>query len=177
MSKPNYTRKSKFLSLILRHKPEVIGAVMDTEGWVEVDVILKGINLSLTELEDLMKNDNKKRYAFNHDKTKIRANQGHTVEIEIEFEEKSPPDILFHGTPSKFVSSILKEGLKSMKRHHVHLSEDLEVAKHVGNRPGKCDILIINSMKMFADGIKFYVTENNVWLTDFVDPKYITISD
>ncbi|MDH5400911.1 MAG: RNA 2'-phosphotransferase [Candidatus Heimdallarchaeota archaeon] len=175
MSKPNFRRKSKFLSLVLRHKPEVIGIEIDSEGWADLDAILKGVDLTLTELEELMTNDDKQRYSFNQDKTKIRANQGHSLKVEIKFEEKTPPDILFHGTSSKFVDLIMNEGLKSMERHHVHLSQDLETAKQVGSRRGKYQVLIIDTKQMMDDGMKFYLSKNNVWLTEFVDPKYISI--
>lgn len=170
--------KSKFLSLVLRHKPDTIGIVLDRNGWVSVEELLAksadyGLRLSRTELEEIVETNDKKRFAFSEDKTRIRANQGHSVEVELELEAAEPPERLFHGTVERFLGSIRTEGLKKMNRHHVHLSKDKETAEKVGDRRGEAIILTISSGDMFKDGHTFYLSENRVWLTDTVPVKYI----
>ena len=170
--------KSKFLSLVLRHKPDTIGIVLDRNGWVSVEELLAksadyGLRLSRTELEEIVETNDKKRFAFSEDKTRIRANQGHSVEVELELEAAEPPERLFHGTVERFLGSIRTEGLKKMNRHHVHLSKDKETAEKVGDRRGEAIILTISSGDMFKDGYTFYLSENRVWLTDTVPVKYI----
>jgi putative RNA 2'-phosphotransferase len=170
--------KSKFLSLVLRHKPDTIGIVLDRSGWVSVEELLAksadyGVRLSRKELEEIVETNDKKRFAFSEDKTRIRANQGHSVEVELELEAAEPPEQLFHGTVERFLGSIRTEGLKKMNRHHVHLSKDKETAEKVGDRRGEAIILTISSGDMFKDGYTFYLSENGVWLTDAVPVKYI----
>ncbi len=171
-------KSSKFLSLVLRHKPEKIGIVLDSAGWVSVSKLLKAItasdkHLTLIELEYIVDNNDKKRFSFSKDKTKIRANQGHSVKINLELDECKPPSALYHGTIQKFISSIYQDGLCKMNRHHVHLSDSIDTAEKVGARRGKPVILVINTEQMYKDKFKFYISDNGVWLTDSVPPKYI----
>lgn len=170
---------SVFLSLILRHKPEAIGISLDQHGWAEVSELIRGVNntvgyyLDFNILEEIVKTDNKQRYSFNPDKTKIRANQGHSVKVDVELKEAEPPMLLFHGTGKKFVPSILKEGLLPKSRLYVHLSKDKETAIKVGSRHGTPYVFFVDSGKMFKAGYKFYLSENGVWLTEFVPVKYL----
>lgn len=171
-------RLSVFISLILRHKPEEIGITLDKHGWANVKELIAGINnagrkIDMEALEEIVQTDNKGRYSFNEDKTLIRANQGHSIPVDIEFKEIIPPDILYHGTATKSLDGIKQHGIKSMSRLYVHLSKDLETAIKVGNRHGKCVVLVIDTKKMFGDGIKFYLSENGVLLTKYVDWKYV----
>ena len=124
-------------------------------------------------LEEIVRTDNKGRYSFNDSKTLIRANQGHSIPVDVELKEIVPPNILFHGTATRFLDSIKQQGIKSMSRLYVHLSEDLETAIKVGDRHGDCVVLIIDTKKMSNDGIKFYLSENGVWLTKYIDWKYV----
>ena len=174
----NKERLSKFISLILRHKPEEIGITLDKHGWANVKDLIKGINsagreIDMKLLEEIVKADNKGRYSFNENKTKIRANQGHSIQVDIEFKEELPPNILYHGTAIKSLDSIKQQGIKSMTRQWVHLSKDIETAIKVGSRHGKPVILIIDAKRMNDEGIKFYISENKVWLTEYIDWKYI----
>lgn len=124
-------------------------------------------------MEEIVRTDNKQRYSFNEDKTLIRANQGHSVSVDVELKEKEPPEFLYHGTADRFLKSIMTEGLKPMSRLYVHLSKDIETANKVGKRHGNPAILKVNSGQMNQDGIKFYLSENGVWLTSKVDVKYL----
>ena len=174
----NIEKLSKFISLILRHKPEEIGITLDEHGWAKVEDLINGINKSgrhidMNVLEEIVKTDSKQRYSFNEDKTKIRANQGHSIQVDLELKKLAPPNILYHGTATKSLEGIKSQGIKSMSRQYVHLSKDFETAKQVGSRHGKPVILIIDAKRMYEDGIKFYLSENGVWLTEYVDPKYI----
>ena len=169
---------SKFLSLVLRHKPETIGINLDSNGWVDVDVLLgamkkKGLNLDKDGLEEIVSTNDKKRFAFNDDKTKIRASQGHSVDVDLGLKEITPPRNLFHGTALKNMDSIFKNGLQKCGRNHVHLSLDRETAVKVGKRHGKPTVLTIMSAEMYKDGIKFYLSDNGVYLVDVVDIKHI----
>lgn len=169
---------SKFLSLVLRHKPEVIGITMDDEGWVDVKELLEKcsakkryINLQL--LQEVVNTNDKKRFAFNHDHTKIRASQGHTVEVDLKLEPVEPLEYLYHGTVAKFVDAIKEQGLQRMDRMHVHLSKDLETAVKVGSRRGKPVILKVKAAEMHRAGHAFYVSTNGVWLCEAVPAQYI----
>lgn len=171
---------SVFISLILRHKPDVVGIQLDEHGWANVDELINGINntgrnINMDILEEIVRTDNKQRYSFNDDKTLIRANQGHSISVDVELEEKQPPKYLYHGTADRFINSIMTDGLKPMSRLYVHLSKDEETAMKVGKRHGKPIVLKIESEEMYNDGIKFYLSENSVWLTKYVDKKYIEI--
>lgn len=172
-------KTSIFISLILRHKPEVIGISLDEHGWAGVDELIKGINstddytVNFDILEEIVLTDSKQRYSFNEDKTKIRANQGHSVNVDVELKEAEPPEQLFHGTGEKFAAAIRKEGLKPQSRLYVHLSKDRETAEKVGARHGKPHIFFVHSGKMFRAGHKFYLSENGVWLTKSVPPEFL----
>lgn len=164
-------KKSRKLSHLLRHDPE--GLEMDKSGGILITDLLKKLNLSQNELDEIVEQNDKKRFSYNADKTKLRACQGHTIPVEIDLEIATPPCKLYHGTSIKFVDSIRKSGLIKGSRLHVHLSKDIETAKAVGSRRGKYHIFEINALHMRADNVKIYVSENGVYLTDFVDPKYI----
>ena len=169
---------SVFISLILRHKPETIGIQLDEHGWANVDELISGISstgrkIDMEILEEIVRADNKQRYSFNENKTLIRANQGHSIPVDVELKEQQPPQILYHGTASRFLDSIMQEGLKPMSRLYVHLSSDMETAMKVGKRHGEPVVLKINSEEMCNDGIKFYLSENGVWLAKSVAKKYI----
>jgi putative RNA 2'-phosphotransferase len=175
------TTISKFLSLVLRHKPETIGISLDDQGWTDVGILLRKFNeqghpITTEILEHVVKTNIKKRFAFNADHTKIRANQGHSVEVELGYEAKQPPKVLYHGTAVRFLESIMKTGLLKQTRHHVHLSEDIDTAIHVGQRYGKPVLLEISAGEMEKSGFTFYVSDNNVWLTDHVPIKYISVT-
>lgn len=171
-------RLSVFISLILRHKPDVIGITLDRYGWADVEELMAGINRTGRKidrecLEEIVRTDEKQRYSFNENKTKIRANQGHSIPVDVELKEMTPPDILYHGTATKSLDGIHKEGIRSMSRLYVHLSKDFETAVKVGKRHGKCVVLKIDTKKMREDGIVFYLSDNGVWLTKYVDWTYI----
>ena len=168
---------SKYISLILRHKPEVIGISLDEHGWANVDELIEGVSrthkLDMTMLEDIVRTDEKQRYSFNGDKTLIRANQGHSIPVDVELKEVIPPEYLYHGTAEKSVAGIEREGLKHMSRLYVHLSPDMETAKKVGCRHGKLVIYKVAAGKMHKDGYVFYRSVNGVWLTEAVPVKYL----
>ncbi len=166
---------SRFLSLILRHKPETIGIKLDENGWANVTELLNKINKGVTfeMLEEIVETNDKKRFAFNEDKTKIRASQGHSVKVDLELMVLAPPNILYHGTADRFVDSIINEGIKVKSRTHVHLSDNYETAVNVGSRHGRVVVLEIDAKRMWDDGYKFYLSENKVWLADGVPSKYI----
>lgn len=170
--------KSRFLSLILRHKPEIIDSQLDNEGWLNVNELIEksnkhGESLDFDMLEYIVNNSDKQRFTFNNDKSKIRANQGHSIEVELDLQEKIPPTILYHGTVDKFVDSIRNSGIEKRSRNHVHLSAETETAIKVGSRKGTPVILTVNSGQMYKDGYKFYQSKNDVWLIEFVPKEYI----
>jgi len=170
---------SKFISLLLRHKPEVIGISLDEHGWADVQELIDGVNrtdghsLDREKLEEIVRTDEKQRYAFNEDHTLIRANQGHSIPVDVELEEKLPPDILWHGTGEKYVSSIDSEGLIPKSRLYVHLSADRQTAKKVGSRHGRPVIYEVDCRRMAADGYRFFLSANQVWLTKEVPAIYL----
>ena len=168
---------SKFISLILRHKPETIGITLDEHGWANVDELIAGVSkthpLDMAMLERIVAEDEKQRYSFNEDKTLIRANQGHSIPVDVELEEVQPPEVLFHGTGERFVASINEQGLIPKSRLYVHLSLDEETARKVGQRHGKPFIYKVKSGEMYRDGYKFYRSVNGVWLTKAVPVKYL----
>lgn len=181
MNEYQKTKISKFLSLILRHKPETIGISLDEKGWIEIEILTKacaekGVIFNRAELEKIVETNDKKRFSFNQGKTKIRANQGHSIDVKLELEERIPPKILYHGTAERNLDSILINGLQKMKRHHVHLSVDFETARNVGARYGRPAVFAINTEKMLtAGGFKFFVSANEVWLVDEVPPQFLKI--
>ncbi len=171
---------SKFLSLVLRHQPEKIGITLDSAGWVSVDELLeacqnKRFTIIREELETIVSENDKQRFSFSEDRMLIRANQGHSITVALEYQAITPPDSLYHGTVDRFLQSISENGLIKGSRHHVHLSEDIETAEKVGARRGRPIILKVHSGKMFQDGYLFYRAENGVWLTDAVLPQYLEV--
>lgn len=172
------TDTSKFLSLILRHKPETIEIKLDEHGWADVSELISGISktrpFDMKMLEEIVRTDSKQRYSFNKDKTLIRANQGHSISVDVELEKKTPPEFLYHGTGEKFVSSIDKEGLLSKSRLYVHLSKDTDTAVKVGSRHGKPVVYRVADGKMADDGYEFFLSVNGVWLTKAVPAEYLS---
>jgi putative RNA 2'-phosphotransferase len=171
---------SKFLSLVLRHQPGKIGLTPDKNGWVGVSELLARLNenghpVTRELLEEIVANNNKKRFAFSEDFTLIRASQGHSIEIDLDLEQIAPPALLYHGTAEKNMESIFASGLKKQNRQHVHLSDNTETAKNVGSRHGKPVVLHVNTEQMQKDGFVFFLSANNVWLTDEVPAKYLSI--
>lgn len=169
---------SKLLSYVLRHKPEKIGITLDKHGWTDISTLIYQLNkhgheVTLRMIIEIVETNDKKRFTINESLTKIRANQGHSVKVDLGLENKRPPKQLYHGTPMYFLDSIFKNGLEKKKRHAVHLSEDVETAVTVGSRRGQFEVLVINSGLMFFDGHKFQLSDNGVWLTDSVPAKYI----
>lgn len=174
------TRISRFISLVLRHKPEEAGIKLDNHGWADVADLIHGVDkrypgFDMSLLEYIVDTDNKQRYSFNSDKTKIRANQGHSIPVDLEFEEKIPPEILYHGTATKYLDSILNTGINKQTRQYVHLSDNIDTAIKVGKRHGNCVVLKIDTVSMIKNNYKFYQSENKVWLTDHVPVEYIEI--
>lgn len=171
------TDVSRFMSLILRHKPETIGISLDEHGWANVDELIEGIaktrEFNMDILEEVVKTDNKQRYSFNEDKTLIRANQGHSIPVDVELDEVEPPAELWHGTGEKYVESIDKIGLIPKSRLYVHLSKDSDTATNVGRRHGKPVLYTVKTGDMFKDGYKFFLSKNGVWLTKEVPVKYL----
>ena len=166
-------RTSRYISLLLRHKPEVGGITLDTNGWASVSALLAAVKITKKELEDIVATDEKQRYAFDETKTKIRANQGHSVKVDLELKEQEPPAVLYHGTATRFLDPILSEGIKKGSRNHVHLSTDIETARKVGKRHGTVIILEIDTKAMYESGYVFYLSQNAVWLTERVPAVYI----
>lgn len=172
------TQTSVFISLILRHKPEVIGITLDEHGWADVQELIDGVNkaghsLTLESLEKIVREDKKQRYSFDEGHVLIRANQGHSIPVDVELEEKTPPDILWHGTGARSAASIDEKGLLPMSRLYVHLSKDVQTARTVGARHGSPVIYTVETGRMAADGYKFYLSVNGIWLTKEVPAKYL----
>ena len=172
-------KTSRFISMILRHKPEVIGITLDEHGWADVSDLISGINatgnhyLDMESLEEIVRNDEKQRYSFNEDHTLIRANQGHSIQVDVELEEMEPPAVLYHGTREKYTSSIDDQGLIPKSRLYVHLSSDEETARKVGSRHGKPVIYTVDCRAMYTDGYRFFLSANHVWLTKEIPPRYL----
>ena len=169
---------SKFMSLVLRHKPEEIGIQLDANGWANIDDLIKGLiskgyNVDLKIIRQVVETNDKKRFVINSDSSMIRANQGHSIEVELNLLEIIPPDVLYHGTSERNLDKILTEGLTKQSRQHVHLSLTIDVARSVGSRHGKPIVLTIRAKEMYDAGFKFYLSENKVWLTDIVPVEYI----
>ncbi|OQP65964.1 RNA 2'-phosphotransferase [Niastella vici] len=169
---------SKLLSLVLRHEPEHIGLTLDPEGWASLPELIEKINqqgipLDFATLQIIVDTNDKKRFAFNDDKTRIRANQGHSIEVDLNLPAQMPPAVLFHGTAEKNIAAIRQHGIQRVGRHHVHLSAVKETALQVGQRHGKPVLLIIQALVMHEKGHTFYLSNNGVWLTDQVPPAFI----
>ncbi|OWY63576.1 RNA 2'-phosphotransferase [cyanobacterium TDX16] len=179
MDKTRQVKISKYLSKHLRHTPERLELTLAPGGWVSVDELLAAgaahqFSLTRTELEEAIATCDKQRFSFDDTKTRIRANQGHSVEVDLQLEPQTPPDVLYHGTGERSVSAILESGLLKMSRHHVHLSKDIETARKVGMRHGGPAIFTVDAAAMHQAGFSFYCSDNGVWLVDRVPPQYLT---
>lgn len=173
----NDIKLGRFLSLVLRHKPGAAGISLDEHGWANVEELLSGVRrtgrqIDMDTLERIVRENNKQRYSFNEDHTKIRANQGHSIQVDVELKEMHPPQYLYHGTASRLLPIIRQEGIRKMGRQYVHLSGDFQTAIAVGRRHGNPVVITINAAAMARDGITFYLSENGVWLCDYVSPNY-----
>ncbi|HEX8175528.1 MAG TPA: RNA 2'-phosphotransferase [Pyrinomonadaceae bacterium] len=178
MDNTRMVKVSKYLSKHLRHQPERLGLVLEPGGWVRVDELLAACRahnfpVKRAELDEVVARNDKQRFSFDASREMIRANQGHTIEVDLQLEAKAPPPLLYHGTGSRSVESILKDGLSKMARHHVHLSRDVETAARVGARHGRPTVFEVNAAAMHGDGHEFYVSANGVWLVESVPPKYL----
>ena len=179
MEKNRATSISKYLSLVLRHDPAAAGVTLDAEGWVGVDDLLAGaarhgFSFTRAELEEVVQTNEKQRFTLSHDSQRIRASQGHSVSVDLGLTPETPPEILYHGTVDRFLSSIMDQGLDKRSRQYVHLSPDIETATRVGGRRGQPVILKIAAASMHSDGFRFFCSANGVWLTERVPPQYIS---
>lgn len=177
-NKNEIIKLGRFISLVLRHHPESIGLKLDEFGYANVDELISQMNkhgkyIDFDTLKYIVDTNDKQRYSFNGDFTKVRANQGHSINVDLRLTEKIPPNILYHGTATRFLDNIMKGGITKQSRQYVHLSKDIDTATKVGKRHGKVAILVLDTSKMYQDGVKFYLSDNGVWLTDYVNPKYI----
>jgi putative RNA 2'-phosphotransferase len=173
---------SKLLSLVLRHQPEYLGIHLNENGWTDVSILIEKINehgsaVDMHMIEQIVETNDKKRFAFNDNKTLIRASQGHSIDVDVELQQAMPPEILFHGTTLKNLTLILEQGLQKQTRRHVHLSSDEHTAKAVGSRHGTPCVLLVNAKAMYEKGYSFYLSENMVWLTDHVPVEFIKYSN
>lgn len=173
----NLTETSRYLSLILRHKPQVIGITLDEHGWADVEQLIEGIQktqpFDMEILEEIVRTDDKQRYSFNEDKKLIRANQGHSIPVDVELKPAVPPEYLWHGTGQKYTASIDQTGLIPKSRLYVHLSADDKTAVKVGSRHGKPVVYKVHSGQMAKDGYEFFCSVNGVWLTKQVPVRYL----
>ena len=170
----------RFLSLVLRHDPDAAGISLDRHGWADVAALLAGVRrtgrqIDRETLERIVRENDKQRYSFNEDHTKIRANQGHSIQVDIELPAADPPPYLYHGTAARFLPSIRREGIKKMSRQYVHLSGDYQTAVEVGRRHGAPAVLMIDAEAMARDGAAFCRSENGVWLCEYVAPEYFLL--
>lgn len=181
MDQEETKRFSKKMSYALRHRPESLGLTIDKQGWADVEDLLRGMEscnlaLSLDQLEEVVGTNNKKRFEFNSDKTRIRARQGHSIKVDLGYKATHPPRVLYHGTPARNIQGIMNNGLSKKGRHHVHLSPDTETAREVALRRGPDWVILeIQAQAMEASGAKFYMTDNQVWLTEHVPPEHLGI--
>jgi putative RNA 2'-phosphotransferase len=178
MTDKEIIRTSKFLSLVLRHEPERVGLKLGDAGWVGVDELLEAVNrhgvaLTLEDLKHIVATSDKKRFAFSDDCRSIRASQGHSVEVDLQYSPQMPPEILYHGTATRFLDGIRQQGLHRMERHDVHLSAETKVTVQVGSRHGKPVLLTIRTGDMHRAGFEFRCSANGVWLVDHVPPQFI----
>lgn len=182
MDKQKLKKISKRLSYVLRHHPDSMGLQLQEGGWIAVEDLLNafqkaGSPLHIELLEEVVTENDKQRFEFSADKSQIRARQGHSVDIDLGYEPATPPDLLYHGTATRFLESIFQQGLIKAQRHHVHLSTNKETMRAVGQRHGKPVILSVDAKQMLEDGHQFFITGNSVWLTDHVPPQYLTQLD
>lgn len=178
----NDIKLGRFLSLVLRHDPSAAGVTLDAYGWANVDELLSGVRrtgrrIDMDTLERIVRENNKRRYSFNENHTKIRAIQGHSFPVDIELKQEKPPQRLYHGTAERFLPSIRREGLRKMNRQYVHLSTDFQTAMEVGRRHGTPVVIVVDTEAMARDGVTFYLSENGVWLCDYVAPEYFLVSE
>jgi putative RNA 2'-phosphotransferase len=180
---PAQVKISKFLSLVLRHAPETIHVTMDKNGWADIQELIdnankyRNLHLTVDIIKKVVETNDKQRFILSDDEKRIRANQGHSITVDLELESRTPPDVLYHGTAVRFLDSIKKDGLKSMGRQYVHLSRTEEIAITVGKRHGEPIVLYIDAKTMHEEGYKFYLSENKVWLVDKAPIKYIKIKN
>ena len=173
---------SKFLSYVLRHKPDSISLPLDSEGWANISQLIKlanghGKKLNLTLLQDTVALNDKKRFSISSDGLKIRANQGHSLQVDLNLQPQTPPKILFHGTATRFINSINHQGLIARSRQFVHLSIDRITSRQVGKRHGEPITLEVDAFAMSIDKFEFYISENGIWLTSSVPKKYLKFSE
>lgn len=174
-------RRSRFLSRVLRHHPEAIGLTLDPQGWADVEQLLAqarahGVALTRKTLQEIVAQNDKQRFAFSEDETRIRANQGHSIPVDLDLEAVQPPELLYHGTAARFIPAIKARGLLPGRRNHVHLSVVETTAARVGGRHGNPVVLKVQAGLMHAAGHRFYRSANGVWLTEHVPAQYVEIS-
>ena len=182
MQSKNDVKLGRFLSLVLRHNPDAAGISLDEHGWADVAELLKGVRgtgrqIDMETLERTVRKNNKQRYSFNQDHTRIRANQGHSLQVDVELQQVKPPRHLYHGTADRFLTAIQAEGIKKMGRQQVHLSGDYQTAVAVDRRHGVPVVLRIDAEAMTRDGVVFYRSENGVWLCKYVSPEYFCVAE
>ena len=182
MNKDELKKRSKFLSLVLRHQPKLFGIELDAAGWVDVSDLLAGLKTkgqgsTKEQLEIVVNQNDKQRFEFDEQRQRIRARQGHSVSVSLGYEASEPPELLRHGAPTKFIASIRQQGLTKQKRHDVHLHQNEELAASVGQRRGKPVVLVVEAKRMHDAGHKFFLTENGVWLTDHVPAEFIRFGE
>lgn len=173
----NDKQLSKYLALLLRHEPQQLGLELDSAGWTSVPVLIQrmqqnGLPVDLDRIRQVVQTNNKQRFQLSPDEQRIKANQGHSISVDLGLPALEPPTVLFHGTATRFLEAIRKEGLIKGKRHHVHLSADKKTAALVGQRHGTLVILEVAANRMYQDKYTFYRSDNGVWLTDYVPPQY-----
>jgi putative RNA 2'-phosphotransferase len=181
MNAEKLKKVSKSLSYVLRHQPDSVGLELEEGGWVEVPRLIEAFRqsvktLSVDLLQEVVRENDKQRFEFSADQSRIRARQGHSVDVDLGYKPATPPDVLYHGTATRSLESIFETGLNKGNRHHVHLSTNKQTMLQVGQRHGKPIVLAIDAAKMLADGHEFFVTGNQVWLTDHVPPQYLSQS-
>jgi putative RNA 2'-phosphotransferase len=180
LDEKSLVKRSKYLARHLRHQPEALGLTLDPGGWVAVDALLAAmrrhdIELSRAQLDEIVARNNKQRFSFDETGTRIRANQGHSIPVDLQLAPATPPDALYHGTSKATIGPILREGLQKMRRQHVHLSRDKATAIKVGSRHGAPIVLLVDAAAMARDGYQFFLSDNGVWLTDHVPPRYLRV--
>lgn len=174
----DYKKISKIMSYALRHKPEKLGIDVDKGGWTNMDKLVRALqdhfpDITYQIVVDVIQSNDKQRFTLSSNRDRVRAAQGHSLDVDLGYSTTRPPDRLFHGTSSNNYIGIMKHGINKGTRHHVHLSPDFETAKTVGSRKGKPLVLTIATNAMYADGYKFFKSDNGVWLTDFIPTQYI----
>ncbi len=174
------TNLSKLMSYVLRHHPEELGITLDENGWVDLKNFTQSLRsrdktISVDKVREVVESCEKQRFSIDETQQKIRANQGHSIQVDLQLRAQQPPDILYHGTVDRFLDAILRVGLLPQQRHHVHLTESLNTAKSVGARRGRAVILEIETGELVSNGAQFYLSENQVWLIDHVPAQYIKL--